>query len=261
MGRTCRRLTGTVRRPDRHPYTHPVLVPIAILVVYLIIVGVIWRITGTRYDALVDSREHVIKGIVVPIGLGGVFLAIATTWLGWWEPALIQEPRTGPMWALVVPLLFGVVAAINIATIDFRSPKARLLPLILLGTLLVGFAEELATRGLPVVGFREAGLAEWQVWLLTSVLFALLHAMNALFGQSIQTTIVQVVMSFVAGTVLYVTRMTTGTLIVAMLLHALWDFGTLGIAATDAKQKQFAGLLGLVTFAVGLVAVGFVVTA
>jgi membrane protease YdiL (CAAX protease family) len=237
-----------------------VFVPIAILVVYLIVVGVIWRVTGTRYDALVDTREHVIKGIVLPIGLGAVFLAIATTWLGWWRPALVQDPRSGPWWALVVPMLFAAVAALNIATIDYRSAKARILPLVFLGTLLVGFAEEMATRGLPVVGFRQAGLSEWAVWLLTSLLFALLHGMNAFFGQSVRDTVVQMLMSFLAGTVLYVTRMTTGTLIVAMLLHALWDFGTLGVQATDAKQKPLAGALALVTMVASLVAVAFVVT-
>jgi membrane protease YdiL (CAAX protease family) len=239
--------------------SQPGLVAVGILVAYLVVVGVLWRLTGTRYDALVDSREHVIKGIVLPIGAGAVLLAVATTWLGWWHPALFQEPRSAPTWALIAPALFGLVALINIATIDFRSPKARLLPLILVGTLLVGFAEELATRGLPVVGLRESGFSEWQVWLITSVLFALLHGMNAFFGQSVQTTLVQIVMSFLAGTVLYVTRMTVGTLLVAMLLHALWDFGTLGIQATDAKQKPLAGILGLLTLLAGLVCVGFVV--
>ena len=112
-----------------------------------------------------------------------------------------------------------------------------------------------------MVGFRDAGLSEWVVWLVTSVLFALLHAMNAFYGQSARTTAIQMVMSFLAGTVLYVTRMTTGTLLVAMLLHALWDFGTLGILATGAAQKRVAGLLALVTFAAGLVSVGFVVAA
>jgi membrane protease YdiL (CAAX protease family) len=251
---------ATVRPASCLPTLGPVFVAIGILVAYLVIVAILWRVTGTRYDALVDSRDHVIKGIVLPIGVGAVFLAIATTLLGWWQPALIQDPRSGPTWALIAPLLFGVVAVLNVATIDFRSPKARVLPLLLVGTLLVGFAEELATRGLPVVGLRDAGASEWVVWLVTSLLFALLHGMNALFGQSVRDTVVQMVTSFLAGTVLYVTRMTTGTLIVAMLLHALWDFGTLGVQAKDREQKPLAGVLALVMMLVGLIAVGFVVT-
>jgi len=240
---------------------HPALMSIGIFVAYLVLVGVIWQVTGTRYDALVDSRAHVLRGIVLPIGLGALLLAVVTTWLGWWNSALFEGSRSGPVWALVVPALFAAVAVINIATIDFRSPQAKLLPLVLVGCLCVGFAEELATRGLLVVGLREGGSGELAVWLVTSVLFSLLHAMNALFGQSGRATLAQLASTFFAGTALYVTLMTTGTLIVGMVLHALWDFGTLGILATGAKQKTPAGVLALVTFVAALVSVFFVVAA
>ena len=239
---------------------HPALVSIGVFLAYTVLVGVIWQVTGTRYDHLVDSRAHVLRGIVLPIGLGGLLLAIVTTWLGWWNSALFEGSRSGPAWALVVPTLFAAVAVINIATIDYRSPQARLLPLVLVGCLLVGFAEELATRGVLVVGLREGGSAELVVWLVSSVLFSLLHAMNALFGQSGRATLVQLASAFVAGTALYVTLMSTGTLIVAMILHALWDFGTLGILATGAKKTP-AGVLALVTFVAALVSVWFVIGA
>ena len=52
--------------------------------------------------------------------------------------------------------------------------------------------------------------------------------------------------------------MTTGSLIVAMVLHALWDFGTLGILATDRQQRPVAGILALATFLIAAGAVGFV---
>ena len=239
----------------------PALVAVAVFVAYLIVVGAMWRVTGTRYDALVDSREHVLRGIVLPIGLGAVLLAVATTWLGWWHSALFEDSRSGPAWALVVPILFAVVALVNIASVDYTAPQAKYLPLLLVGTLLVGFSEEMATRGLLVVGLREGGSGEMAVWLITSVLFALLHGMNAFFGQSRQATAVQIVMAFLAGTALYITLMVTGTLLVGIVLHALWDFGSLGILATQSKQKPFAGVLSLITLLTALVAVWFVVAA
>lgn len=240
----------------------PVLVAVAVFVAYLVVVAVVWRVTGTRYDALVDSREHILRGIVLPIGLGSLLLAVATTWLGWWHLALFEDVRQGPAWVLVVPVLFGLVALLNIASIDYRSPQARLLPLLLVGTLLVGFAEELATRGLLVVGLREGGASEMIVWLVTSLLFAALHGLNAFFGQSKQATVVQVLMAFLAGTALYVTLMVTGTLLVGMVLHAVWDFGALGVLATEgkeAKQKPITAALAIATMAAGLVSVWFVV--
>ena len=240
---------------------HPAVVAIGVFLAYMVLVGVIWQVTGTRYDALVDSRAHLLRGIALPIGLGALLLAVATTWLGWWHSALFEGSRSGPAWALVVPALFAAVAVINIATIDYRSPQATLLPLVLVGCLLVGFAEELATRGLLVVGLREGGSGELAVWLISSVLFSLLHAMNALFGQSGRATLAQLASTFFAGTALYVALMTTGTLIVGMVLHALWDVGTLGILATGAKQKTPAGVLALLTFVAALVSVFFVVAA
>ena len=55
---------------------HPAVTAIGIFVAYMVLVGVIWQVTGTRYDALVDSRAHVLRGIVLPIGLGALLLAI-----------------------------------------------------------------------------------------------------------------------------------------------------------------------------------------
>ena len=238
----------------------PVLTAVGTFLAYALLVGVVWRLTGTRYDALVDSRGHVVRGIILPIGLGAVFLALVTTWLGWWDAALVEESRSGPVWVLIVPGLFGLVAILNITSIDFRTAGARLLPLILIGTLLVGFSEELLSRGILVVGLRDGGAAEWVVWLVTSALFALLHGMNALFGQSMRATGAQMVAAFAAGTTLYVTLMSTGNLIVGMVLHAAWDFGALGVLATDAKQRPVTGVLSLATSVIALVSVWFVVT-
>ena len=184
---------------------NPAVAALAVFVAYTVLVGVLWRLTGTRYDHLVDSRSTILRGIVLPIGLGGLLLAVMTTWFGWWESALLPG-ASGPSWALIVPLLFAVVAVLNIASIDWRSAKARLLPLLLLGTALVGFAEELASRGQLAVGLRESGASEVTVWLVTSILFALLHGMNVLFGQSGRTTLLQVVAAFFAGTVRDITN-------------------------------------------------------
>ena len=48
----------------------PVWVAVGLFVAYMAVVGLAWRATGTRYDALVDSREHVVRGIILSIGLG-----------------------------------------------------------------------------------------------------------------------------------------------------------------------------------------------
>lgn len=231
---------------------------LAVYVAYLAVVAVVWRVNRVRYDALAESRRNVVRGIVVPIGLGSLLLAAATTWLGWWQTALFQE-RVGPAWAVVVPGLFGAVAVVAVSGIDWRSPQARaVLPMLAVGVLLVGFAEELLCRGLLVVGGREAGWGPWAVFLLSTGLFALLHGLNAFYGQSVAATVVQIGASFLAGAALYVTRLSTGSLLVAMLLHALWDFGSLGIAATGGRARTAAPFALLACWGVAVVAVPFV---
>jgi membrane protease YdiL (CAAX protease family) len=231
----------------------PALIAFLAFVAYVAAVGVVWRATGTRYDHLVDSRSTILRGIVLPIGLGALLLVAVTTWQGWWGAALWPDAG-GPAWTWAVPVLFGVVALLNVAAIDWRSARRTLLPLLVLGTLLVGFAEELLTRGMLAVGLRDSGATVLGVWLGTSVLFALLHGLNALFGQSVRQTATQVLMAFLAGSALFVSVTVSGSLILAMALHALWDFGTLGVLATGARQRPLTGLLGLGTLLLGLVA-------
>lgn len=233
--------------------TQPVLAAVLVFVAYTAVVALLWRVTGTHYEHLVDSRRTVVRGILLPIGVGALLLVAAVTWFGWWEPAVFPGV-SAPAWALVVPALMGLAAVINIATIDWRSAQARLLPLIIVGVALVGFAEELVTRGQLAVGLREGGANELVVWLVTSLLFGLLHGINALYGQSGRQTVVQVVAAFFAGSAFFVTVAATGTLIAAMVLHALWDLGTLGIQATGRQQRPVAGLLALLAFAVAAVA-------
>jgi len=240
---------------------HPALVAIGVFVVYTALVAVLWKVNGVRYDTIAESRDSVVRGIVVPIGVGGLLLAVATTWLGWWHPVLFQEGRTGPAWALVVPVMLGVVGLVGALNIDYRSEARGVLPWLAAGVLLVGFSEEVLTRGLLIVGGRQAGWSELVVVIVSCVLFGLLHGINAFFGQSLQQTVTQIVSAGVVGAAFYATRMSTGTLLVCMVLHALWDFGTLGQTTTGRPQKPLAGVLVLATFALGLVATGFIVAA
>jgi len=239
--------------------SNPQYVVIGIFLAYTVLVAVLWKVNKVDYNTIGDTVRNAQRGIVVPIGAGAVLLVVATTVLGAWHDSLFEAERSTATWALFVPVLFGVVALINTSTIGFRAPQAEVLPWLALGTLLVGFSEEMVTRGIMVVGLREAGWSPVTVYLVATILFAVLHGINVLFGQSLQQTVVQIVMAFAAGSALYVTRLTTGNLVVGMLLHALWDFGTLGIGATKQQQKPIAGLLGLATMAAGLVTVWFVV--
>ena len=76
--------------------SNPAYVALGIFVVYLAIVGVVWRVNKVDYKDLAGDRATTLRSIVVPIGLGALFLAIAVTVLGWWHPVLFDDGRTGP---------------------------------------------------------------------------------------------------------------------------------------------------------------------
>jgi len=75
-------------------------------------------------------------------------------------------------------------------------------------------------RGILIVGGRDAGWSELVVVLVSCALFGLLHGINAFFGQSLQTTVQQIVFATVMGASFYAIRMSTGTLVVCMLRRA-----------------------------------------
>jgi membrane protease YdiL (CAAX protease family) len=231
-----------------------VLAAVGAYLAYLALVVVGWRLAKVRYDRLVESRRSVLTGIVGPIGAGLVLLVVVTTALGWWDEVLVQE-RRGPAWAMVVPVVFGLAGLANLLRTDWRHPKARLVPWIVLGVLLVGAAEELLNRGLLVVGAQTAGWSLLAVWLFSSVLFGLLHGINGFFGLPWQGVGAQILLAFLGGTALFVSLLATGSLLVCVLLHALWDLGSLSSSATERQPGPLQGGLAALAYLAGLVAV------
>ena len=200
---------------------------IAALLGYLAVVFTVWAVTGVNYDEIGDSVTNVRNAVTLAIGAGAIYLVIVTTALGWWTPAMREAKRAGHAWMWLIPVLLLAGAFANLAAtkwdrIDEVGPYVAWLAV---GVALVGFSEELVTRGLLIVGGRGT-LHEGWVWFVSSLCFGLLHVPNALFGQSVSTTVQQVVFAFVVGTSYYVTRRISGALVVTMVLHALWDFST-----------------------------------
>jgi membrane protease YdiL (CAAX protease family) len=203
------------------------LAAIVAIVGYLVVVFSVWVVTGLDYDEIGDTVGNVRSGVTVPIGLGAIFLLVVVTTLGWWRPSLHEPRRVGHAWMWVIPALLLLGAVGNLAGTRWDRIDDLGVYLLWLGTgcALVGFSEELLTRGQLIVAARGT-LHEGWVWFASSLTFGLLHAPNALFGQSIAATGQQIGFAFLVGTAYYVTRRISGALVVTMALHALWDFST-----------------------------------
>ena len=211
------------------------LIGFAIGLGYAVLFLVLEKFLGPSYTDIGKSADTVLRGIVVPLSICTVVTAGLTTWFGWWRPVLREKPL-GVKWMWAIPIVLAVLVLIGIDWAQTSSLGAPYLLWLAVGTLLVGFNEEIVYRGLALVAFRGA-YREVYVWLLASLLFGLLHGANVFLGQALVPTIQQIAFAFVLGSVFYVVRRVTGVLAVPMILHALWDFGSFSWVGAFAVTK------------------------
>lgn len=230
-----------------------VWIGLAIYVGYVAIVFVAQRLSGVPYTDLGESGSNLFFGVGVSLIVAAILLAITTTLLGWWRPAL-REQRRSVRWPIIAPILMVIALLINLASTDWASYDAAFFAASVV-LILVGFTEELTTRGLLLTALRSK-LGEGWVWFISTALFALMHLVNAASGQTLASTLQQVVFAFLGGTIFYIVRRTTGTLIWSMVLHGLWDFSTFAVG--HGTPGAFAGFGSIVYIAAGVLALIFV---
>lgn len=233
-----------------------VWIGIVIWLVYVLLVFAVQRLSGVPYTDFGRNGHDLFFGAGLSLVIATVLLAVTTSLLGWWRPALFEERRSRHRWPVFVPIVMAVLVVVNLAATDWRSFDGPFLAASIV-LLLVGFTEEITTRGLLLTALRSR-LGEPLVWFLSSALFAAMHLVNFFAGQDLGPTLQQVGSTFLAGTVFYILRRTTGTLIWAMVLHALWDFSVFSVQHGTASP--LAGLVGTLDLLLGVVALAIVWT-
>ena len=234
-----------------------VWIGLAIYVGYIIVVFSVQAFSGVPYDKLGESGSNLFFGAGLSLVIAAVLLALTTTLLGWWRPALFDRHHSA-RWPIIAPLLMVVALVFNLVSVDWGSFDGAFLAAALV-IILVGFTEEITTRGLLLTGLRSR-LNEVWVWLISTALFAGMHLLNAASGQALGPTLNQVVFAFIAGTVFYVLRRVTGTLIWSMLLHGLWDFSTFSLGhGTPSALAGIGPTFEIVAGVLALIFVAFVI--
>ena len=117
------------------------------------------------------------------------------------------------------PLTWILVSLFALYNVDYSAYSLKEILLVLVASLAIGFNEELVTRGILLVGLRNNSLAEWLAWIITLVVFSLLHVVN-LFGNA-NISVLFVVLT--GGTLLYISRRVFNNLFVPIGMHALYD--------------------------------------
>lgn len=222
---------------------------------YCAIIFATWAVVGTDYTDLV-GRTVIVERLLFPEVLGAAFMVAALSWLGWWRTVMRDPVRAGPRWTLW-PLLFFIAGfiAVHLIATDWSQITPIHLALLALSAALVGFNEEALTRGLVVVAWRGSTGREVWIWLASTALFALMHLPNGLFGIGLAGGVTQVVFTFLLGSGLYLLRRVSGTLLLPMAVHALWDFSTFSSQVPDGGTPLLATLFQFLSYFVALIAV------
>lgn len=224
---------------------------IVVFIAYAVWVMAAWAYYDIDYRQIADP-SNLVHGVILPLSVAAIALGLFNTMARSWRETVFETSRLHrPAILLIVLLVISGFIAAMLTGADLASITPSHLVLIGTATALVGFCEEMVSRGILLVGLRGSLKSETQVWFYSSLLFGLLHASNAFFGLG-AIALVQVVAAFCVGTGLYLLRRLTGTLLVPMLVHACWDFSTLAGHARHASVSDLTVALQLGTYLVCL---------
>ena len=202
-----------------------VLVVVVYLALYLLASLGLGRIFGHLVDNqnIFATPASVFFGIGAPLVVGAILLSTFVTSLRWWRPIFARQPLRGRWWMWTFVAFAVVPVVLRLFGIDYGSYRAGVVPMAFFVGLFIGFTEELLYRGIVVKILRDGGHREWMVAVVSSLLFALSHAVNLLSGQPLVTVAVTMVFTFGFGMMMYLVMRATGNIIWAMLLHAFTD--------------------------------------
>lgn len=211
-------------------------------------------------QATSDPALQIVVGTALPILLGVVLLLLFAYSMGWLRHLFAKQSVRGAGWMWIAVGIVLVTNALRFATIDYGKAGAGIVAAWLFAGLAIGLAEELLTRGFVVKLMRNAGYREVAVALISSLLFATMHAGNLFSGQSLFATLLQLGYTFAFGVCMYLALRATGSLIWPVLLHASTDpaIFLLGQYPGESSLAKIAELGNIPVILVGIVLIFFV---
>ena len=156
-------------------------------------------------------------------------------------------------WA--IPLVDFGVAVFALFNVEYSLIPFGTIALVFIAALSIGFNEEVVTRGILLVGLRNDKISEWKVYAITLIVFSLLHLINLFAGGNITQIIVQ----FAGGTIFYVARRVSNTLIVPIIMHAFYDFAIILLTGPYLVSENLPSTVLDITFASFLILIGLFV--
>jgi CAAX protease family protein len=182
---------------------------------WLAVAVVGWRVWAHGYTA--QQLGLVFQGrtrLVIPAIIGAAVIA-SLQWLNLRRVGRMPPESRGPLQAIAERIL---------------PQTAVELPPYFALAITAGLCEEFLYRGFAMAALLHAGLAAWLVVLVSSLLFGLAHSYQGRGG---------IVMTFVVGLVLGVSRLTYNSLVPAVFWHSAVDIAA-GVAGRRYLKRGTA---------------------
>jgi len=262
--------SGWKRFWERGGWWRAVLV---VAVYYVLYLGGGWVLSHFTRDwvvkgATASTTASVFWGVAAPILIGIIVLFAFGASLGWLRQLFGPQPIRGSGWMWIAPIAVLGFNLLRFAGTDYSVYTLGYVLTVLFMGLCVGVAEEMLCRGYAVTLLRKGGLGEWAVMMISSALFAALHAGNVFSGRDLGPVLLQVGYTFCFGVLMYLTLRVTGRLIWPILLHATTDPSGLllngGLDETSATNETtnvlgtIGGLGNIVVIILGIILLWFV---
>lgn len=205
---------------------------------------------GDLLSGLVSDDQELAQfalGHFIPLAIAIVGLLLFLRWAGWGRDVWREQPTPAltprRWWLLSIPVLVVLLPIAQLGEVPWASRSLGFILVIAVGTLMVGFGEELLIRGVLLTAVR-ARHGELVALLGTSLVFALAHIPGSIIaGAPIAAIAFQVTFLAAAGAAYYWVRRVTGRLWAAMFAHALTDWvlylaSSAGTPATSLPQSH-----------------------
>ncbi|MDN4603337.1 CPBP family intramembrane metalloprotease [Paenibacillus sp. F6_3S_P_1C] len=198
----------------------------------------IFLLNGIDYTRVGESERTLLLWYIAPLSGGAVLTITMVTIYGWWRPSLVERRRLS-RWTMTLPIFMMVIAIVNMLTGDFTRVTPLMWLYLIFGSIMVGFNEEMINRGQLIVALRSR-FGETGVWLLSTAMFAVFHLPNMFWGIG-AGALFQVMVAFGLGSIFYLARRSTGSLVASIFLHGFWDLSV--FSANGASALPIAGIL------------------
>lgn len=203
------------------------LVGIVVCLVYGVALVGLQRLSGVPYTDFASSASNMRRGALLPVAVGATVLVVVLAATGRLADAFTYAPRSSSVLLWAIPLVVIIGAVVRLLRNNWATVSAGFILIAMATSALVGLSEELLVRGYFVDVLRGQGLATIWVAIVSSLVFGLIHGLNALNGQDLRTTVMQIVLSSILGLGLFASLAVSGTLWLPIALHALFDFSLL----------------------------------